>query len=203
MSCNIEDELEVEHNTKNEEDSSSSPSNNNAITQNNNNKHNSHTIFPTLSIDVFLNNDNNDTNNKLKGYANSSKGIPIDTDIFIGTMLILIRPNTPPINEDHPNYYTNFFKNRKRRFEIQFQGKLKRLPKGIVYGGAELAHEMKLGLVAKGISNLLLRLLSKIIIDMHYSFGDEKNTEYAHIVFPLWSFVDKLVITKNGEPPPL
>ena len=37
---------------------------------------------------------------------------------------------------------------------------------------------------------------------MHYSFGDEKNTEYAHIVFPLWSFVDKLVITKNGEPPP-
>ena len=54
------------------------------------------------------------------------------------------------------------------------------------------------------ISNLLLRLLSKIAIDMHYSFGDKKNVEYAHIVFPLWSFVDKLVITKNGEcPPPL
>jgi len=37
---------------------------------------------------------------------------------------------------------------------------------------------------------------------MHYSFGSKDGTEDSRIVFPLWTFVDRLVITKPGDEPP-
>ena len=62
---------------------------------------------------------------------------------------------------------------------------------------------MQLGLVSKGLCNLLLRLVSKTVPgEMHFSFGDKNNDELPHISFPAWTLFDKVVVTKEGEEPP-
>jgi len=67
--------------------------------------------------------------------------------------------------------------------------------------GIEIAQQMKLGLVAKGLCSMLLNFMQRLMADIHYSFGDSSNNEYSHIVFPLKN-IDRLVITKEGETPP-
>ena len=52
------------------------------------------------------------------------------------------------------------------------------------------------------VSNLILNLLRKLTHGMHYSFGAKDGSENSRIVFPLWTFVDRLVITKHDEQPP-
>ena len=38
--------------------------------------------------------------------------------------------------------------------------------------------------------------------DIHYSFGDNKDVETPHIVFPAWKFFEHLIVTKPGDTPP-
>mmetsp|Transcript_47222 Transcript_47222/g.71426 ORF Transcript_47222/g.71426 Transcript_47222/m.71426 type:complete len:861 (+) Transcript_47222:24-2606(+) len=85
---------------------------------------------------------------------------------------------------------------------MKLQGKLKYKPKGNLYGGAEVTDQMRLGLVSKGLCSILLKLVSQKIAGIHYSFGDSKGDEWAHIVFPAWTFFDKIVATKPGDTPP-
>ena len=49
---------------------------------------------------------------------------------------------------------------------------------------------------------MLLGILSKLTRHMYFSFGAKDGSENARIVFPLWTYVDRLVITKPGEKPP-
>eukprot|EP00957_Ditylum_brightwellii_P173822 13232915-Ditylum_brightwellii.AAC.1 len=79
----------------------------------------------------------------------------------------------PDKPEDDPYWHDKLFSKKKRR------GKLKYKPKGNLYGGAEVTDQMRLGLVSKG-----------------------KGDEWAHIVFPAWTFFDKIVATKPGDTPP-
>ena len=37
---------------------------------------------------------------------------------------------------------------------------------------------------------------------MYYSFGNNDNSENARIVFPCWTFVDRLIVTPMNETPP-
>lgn len=37
---------------------------------------------------------------------------------------------------------------------------------------------------------------------MHHGFGDDSDVELPHLVSPIWSTVDKLVVTPPGENPP-
>lgn len=63
---------------------------------------------------------------------------------------------------------------------------------------------MTLGLVTRGLCNMLLGFARRINSAMNYSYGDTENKELPHIVFPLWTSVDKMVVTpEGGEPPPL
>jgi hypothetical protein len=37
---------------------------------------------------------------------------------------------------------------------------------------------------------------------LHHSFGDPSDAELPHIVGPLWTMSDRVVVTPPGEPPP-
>jgi hypothetical protein len=131
---------------------------------------------------------------------NSRTAIPIRTELFEGKALLLIRP--PGGTDVDPYYQTRIFQGRKRRFEVQLQGRFLKKPTGMLYIGAEVTERMQLGLVTRGLCRILLAFVRKLNNFMHYSFGDAKGEQLPHIVFPLWSNVDKLVVTPPGDTPP-
>mmetsp|Transcript_5436 Transcript_5436/g.9072 ORF Transcript_5436/g.9072 Transcript_5436/m.9072 type:complete len:372 (+) Transcript_5436:2-1117(+) len=153
--------------------------------------------FPSLAISILSN------KQILPGFQiNTRRGVPIENDLFVGQVLLIMRPPDPTAD---PYYNEKVFSKKKRRLEIQIQGKFKYVPTGTVWCGFEVTEAMKLGLVASSLCNLLLRLVSKTVPgDMHFSFGEENNEEMAHISFPAWTLFDRVVVTKQGdEPPPL
>jgi hypothetical protein len=131
---------------------------------------------------------------------NSREAVLVETDLFVGRMLMIVRPIDP--EQDDPYWNEKIFSKRKRRVVFQLQGKFKRAPTGTVYAGGEISHQMRLGLVAKGICGILLKLVKSVAPDTHYSFGDNGDKERPHIVIPAWSFFERLVVTKPGEEPP-
>jgi hypothetical protein len=90
---------------------------------------------------------------------------------------------------------------------VQVQGKFKRVPIGEVYCGAEASTKMELGIITRSISKAVCNFAGTMIDDLHYSFGDSSTTpnhQIPHLVAPLFSTMDKIVVTPPGrDPPPL
>jgi hypothetical protein len=151
--------------------------------------------FPSLAVSLL------EQNGTLQpGFLlNSREAVLVETDLFVGRMLMILRPIDP---DDDPYWNDRIFVKRKRRVVLQLQGKFKRAPIGTVYAGGEISDQMRLGLVAKGICGILLKLVKSVAPDTHYSFGDNGAKENPHIVIPAWSFFERLVVTKPGEEPP-
>ena len=90
-------------------------------------------------------------------------------------------------------------------FEVQVQGKFKRMPVGEIFCGAESSNKMELGLITRSISKAACNFCATIVNDLHYSFGDDQdapNYQVPHIVAPLFPTLDKIVVTPAGEEPP-
>ena len=68
--------------------------------------------------------------------------------------------------------------------------------------GAEITKKMELGLLSKGLCAGILKLGRTVNAYLHHSFGDNKDYELPHITGPLWSAIDRLVITPDGMKPP-
>lgn len=150
--------------------------------------------FPSLSVSCL-----NKGEYTSDFYLNSRSGIPVVTDLFVGKVLLILRPPNP---QDDPYYNDKIFSKKKRRLMLQIQGRLKYVPTGTIYCGGEVTEQMKLGLVSKGLCSILLNVVKSIGKNMHYSFGDKKSIELPHIVFPAWTSFDALVVTKPGDTPP-
>jgi len=152
-------------------------------------------IFPSLRTQV-LSNDGNYIPFKL----NSQIPIPVETELFAGKLLLIMRPPKNP-QEDDPYWNERIFSKKKRRVVMQLQGKLKYEPKGALYAGMEISDPMNLGLIASGLCNIILKMTKSFNQELHYSFGDKK--ERAHICFPASTFFEDLVVTKSGDEPPV
>ncbi len=90
-------------------------------------------------------------------------------------------------------------------FEVQVQGKFKRVPDGVVYVGADVLHKLELGLLSRSFVKVILSFVKTMVSNLHYSFGESKTTEgyeTTHIVGPLFSSMDKIRVTPPGEVPP-
>ena len=87
-------------------------------------------------------------------------------------------------------------------FDIQVQGKFKKVPDGQLFMGAEITKKMELGLFTKGICGSILQIVRAVNPYLHHSFGDNKDYELPHIVGPMWSLFDRLEITPPGKPVP-
>jgi len=162
--------------------------------------------FPTLEVSALSKAQKIGLNENVESPAvmtknfpplNTRSGTPFETDLFKGKLLFVARPTDPATND--PYWNERIFSKKRRTVELQIQGQFKRVPTGIIYCGGEVMDRMKLGLVAKGLCNILLKLISTISSNMHYSYGDKNGTDTAHIVFPAWTSMDSLVITKPGE----
>lgn len=130
---------------------------------------------------------------------NSMTPIDIETELFQGRILIIVRPPNP---EDDPYWNERIFSKRKRRLVIQIQGKFKYKPVGIVFAGAEVSEQMKLGMLVRGLCGMLLKLVDSYNSNVHYSFGDSKGLEKPHIVAPAYTFFERVVATPPEETPP-
>eukprot|EP00051_Salpingoeca_urceolata_P009425 m.114461 g.114461 ORF g.114461 m.114461 type:complete len:692 (+) comp16298_c0_seq1:319-2394(+) len=132
-----------------------------------------------------------------QNYYGPGATIPIQTDWFRGVMLPFVRGN----GNDLPSY----FDGKKRAFELQFQGKFLREPRGELWFGVELEQPPKMGHMRRVVSGVLLKFIKAFGRGLHYSFGDSgKAGDQSHLAFPLASAMDCLLVTPEGEvPPPL
>jgi hypothetical protein len=110
-----------------------------------------------------------------------------------------------------PNNISNYMKDKKRRFEFQFQIRFKKVPKGPLFLGTEVESNIKISRFTRGLVGLLLGMIRRINSGFHYSFGSKdaneaqlENGDYekTHLSFPVEASMDRVVITKPGEEPP-
>lgn len=80
--------------------------------------------------------------------VNSLRPVRIETPFFSGHILLCVRTEKPG---DDPFYHKRIFEGKTRRFELQLQGRFKRIGDGVLYMGGEIGlRQMQLGLLTKG-----------------------------------------------------
>jgi hypothetical protein len=149
----------------------------------------------------------------------NAEPVVIDNDCFSGHVMLLVR--TPDVDDhkecaptlDSAMRISKYFRNYKRRFEFQFQIKLKKVPTGPLFLGCEVDEMIKISRWTKGLTGVLLAMIRRINSGFHYSWGIEKDStdpedleagryEKTHLSFPVEASMDRIVITKPGETPP-
>lgn len=154
-----------------------------------------------------------DTTAGARVFPNATHNLfPLDTDYFIGHMLVLIR--TPDTDDDQAvkgsleNEKTvKYFRNKQRRFEFQFQVRLKKVPKGRVYFACELTETLKMGLIQRAFVSAAMAFVKTTNANFHYSLTGMPETpdgrwESPHMAFPVEEGMNRVVSTPAGEPSP-
>jgi len=147
--------------------------------------------FPTLESSLTV---NDFTQQGIPFPLNSARPIPIETELFVGTLQLTLKPL-------EPSHDANFDSGRQPHFYFQLQGNvLQDIPLDQLYMGAQITRPMSgLGRIGKSICDLLLKLLSANIPgQMRYSFGGgEGEDSFPFISFPLSTAMDDLRVTDH------
>ena len=149
----------------------------------------------------------------------NSNSIKLENECFEGQVMFMIR--TPEVDDpkeivppgEIPQRISKYMKPLKRRFEFQFQIKLKKVPTGPLFLGCEVNELIKISRWTKGLAGVLLAMIRRINPGFHYSWGADKNKtsakafeegkyERTHLSFPVEASMDRIVISKPGETPP-
>ena len=138
----------------------------------------------------------------------------LDNDLFSGDMVFMIRTpdvDNPKARKGTPmnDSYVEYFRGKQRRFEMQFQLKLKRIPQGKVYFACELDEPVKMGVLQKAFVGASMAFVKKMSAkdSFHYSISGQKpepngRYEKPHMSFTVDGSMDRIVVTKPGEEPP-
>eukprot|EP00124_Ichthyophonus_hoferi_P004422 Ihof_evm1s484 gene=Ihof_evmTU1s484 len=129
---------------------------------------------------------------------NSREPVEFVTPTFKARTFIKFR--TDPLDP----VFTEVFSGKKRTFEFQIQGRFA-IPmtanERLVFG-VEVPDYLNLGLVGRGLVHAMISVTNRIMIGASSSMGDKKTGELPHVVYPIETTVDKLLITPDGETPP-
>jgi hypothetical protein len=148
----------------------------------------------------------------------------LDNECFTGQVMLMLRtPDCDDPKERTPDMgdtalrISDYLQDKARRFEFQFQIKLKKVPTGPLFLGCELEHPIKISRWTKGLAGVLLAMIRRINSGFHYSWGVDQHSrkhpvdpkdmdagmyENTHLSFPVEASMDRIVITKPGETPP-
>ena len=93
---------------------------------------------------------NNKTNERI--LPNNGEPISIDNDTFTGKMIVMIRTSDADHKKESPitggsatnDAVSNYFRHKKRRFEIQLQLKFKKVPESQLFLSCEYENPAKL-----------------------------------------------------------
>lgn len=181
----------------------------------------SHEQHPEMMSKVFFLNASN-----LERVVPNSREYILDSEFFTGIMFLMIR--TPDVdngrntqsNDFAPRFgsvaakVSDYFKDKRRQFEFQFQIKLKKLPTGPLFLGCEFEQPLKLGMIQRALASAILGIVQKMNA-VHFSYGMDENGnvpsqemikdggyERAHIAFGMEDGMDRLIVTHPGEPLP-
>jgi hypothetical protein len=143
----------------------------------------------------------------------NSQPVPLENDLFQGHMMVMIR--TPDVDDPEETLlataenkpYVNYLRGKQRRFEMQWQLKLKRKPKGRVYFGGELTGEpVKMGMIQRAFVGATMQFVKNRSSNFHYSImghtSPDGRYERPHVAFSVESGMNVLVVTKPGERAP-
>lgn len=150
---------------------------------------------------------------------NSATTSRLDNDYFSGKVMIMIRTpdcdgasTTTDMMGETPRRISEYFQSKQRRFEFQYQIKLKQIPTGPLFLGCEVAHPIEVSRWTKGLAGVLLAMIRRMHSGFHYSWGTDSSSsaediqegryEQSHLSFPVEATMDRIVITKPGETPP-
>jgi hypothetical protein len=98
----------------------------------------------------------------------NSEPMKLDNECFTGHVMLLVR--TPDVDSakepvptgETPARVSKYFKGYKRRFEFQFQIKLKKVPTGPLFLGCEVEEMIKINRWTKGMASFLLAMIRRI-----------------------------------------
>eukprot|EP01062_Namystynia_karyoxenos_P014550 TRINITY_DN15241_c0_g1_i1.p1 TRINITY_DN15241_c0_g1~~TRINITY_DN15241_c0_g1_i1.p1 ORF type:complete len:431 (+),score=135.51 TRINITY_DN15241_c0_g1_i1:85-1293(+) len=123
----------------------------------------------------------------------NGQGLPIETELFSGRFCIFTR--TGPSD--------SFFAGKKRRVEIQIQGRWKKAPSGTVFMGGEVPEVMKLGMGTRAACGMLITFARAFNSTLHVHLTGAPGTdERPHMALPLPLLIDSWHETMPGEEPP-
>lgn len=144
----------------------------------------------------------------------------IDNELYSGKLLIMVRTSDADQKVESAvtggsksnDKVSNYLRSKKRRFEIQLQYKLKKVPETQTFLAIEYNDPAKLGLIPKNLLSAGLRFCKMKNPTFSYSLSgkekvseeDKKQGKYEnpHFAFPIETSMDVLAITKAGDVPP-
>jgi len=146
--------------------------------------------------------------------CNASTPFHISNEWFEMDMLVLIRTR----DTDDPDAakgttvndkVSDYMRNKQRRFEFQYQVKLKKEPVGKqLYFSCQLDDPIKMGIITKAFVSAAMAFVRKTNPTFHYNItGSKQKTsdgkyETPHMSFTVEGGLDRLVVTKPCETPP-
>lgn len=142
---------------------------------------------------------------------NAEEPFPLDNAYFSGHVMILIRtPNvddpTQELGSRANHKASQYFAGKQRRFEFQFQLKLKKVPENQqVYFACELEEPIKLGAIQRAFVSAAMAFVKTTNSTFHYSLTgskDGRSLEKPHMAFTVEGSMDRVVVTPPGEVPP-
>lgn len=141
-------------------------------------------------------------------FPNASTMYKLDTDYFSGNMMVLIR--TPDVDDKSlPSPEKNaiavqHLRGKQRRFEFQFQVRLKKVPTGTVYFSCDLTQKINLGMVQRAFVSAAMSFVRSSNPSFHYSIqgstpNEEGTFERPHMAFPVQDGMNRVVATPPGK----
>ncbi|KAL7498709.1 hypothetical protein ACHAWT_008068 [Skeletonema menzelii] len=129
--------------------------------------------------------------------------VDIDTELFSGKLFFMVR--TPDADEGvrqpSENPIVTYFRGKQRRFEFQWQLKLKKIPQGDVFFCAELDEPVHFGVIQRALTSTALKFVKKTNPGFSYYLSESHDCP-SYLSFPVGTSMDRFTATKPGQPLP-
>ena len=152
----------------------------------------------------------------------NAEAVVLDNDLFHGKLLAMIRTSdadTDPTSSPQKTSFgpmqqavSDYLRPKQRRFEFQFQIKLKKIPCGPLFLACEVDEPIKMGMVQRAFVGACLNFVRKMNSGFHSCLTGQDGVspedikagryEKTHIAFTVDASMDALVATKPGNPLP-